>query len=401
MPNASRRSILQGAAAPLLASSGMLAANDQPTYGLIATGSRGRGLHGAFQKLGARCLALCDVYEPHLERARQMTPGNVKTYADYHALLDLKDLDFVVIASPDHHHRPMLEAALAAGKDVYLEKPLSMSLEESQAMIRAVRKTNRVVQIGMQRRSMGFIRQAKKVIDDGRLGPIVMVQAAWNWRFDMPLSNAPLEGKLDWERFLGAAPRRALEPRRFRWWRGFWDYSGGNITDQGTHLMDVVQWMTGSGAPVSATCQGQVVRAPGAEVPNVFSAVYEYPNFLATWTLNYRTTHNFDWSITFLGEEATMFMDRRGYKIYRSGPLTPEPWLWKGAPEVIEEVPDADRPEAHQQNFLECIRSRREPNCPIEVAAAAVAGPHMANLALRQGRKVRLGQDGLAVSESN
>jgi predicted dehydrogenase len=330
-----------------------------------------------------------------------MTPGAVQTYLDYRALLDRKDLDFVVIASPDHQHRPMLEAALAAGKDVYLEKPLSMSLEESQAMIRAVRASGRIVQIGMQRRSMPFIQQAKKVIDDGVLGPVVMVQAAWNWRFDMPLSNSPLEGKLDWERFLGPAPRRPLEPRRFRWWRGFWDYSGGNITDQGTHLMDVVQWMMGAPAPRSATCQGQVVRAPGVEVPNVFSAVFEYPGFIATWTLNYRTTHNFDWSISFLGEDATMLMDRRGYRVFRNGPLTPEPWAWKGSPELISEVPDTSPSEAHQQNFLDCLRQRKEPNCPVEIAAAAVAGPHMANLAFRQGRKVRLGADGLAQTESN
>ena len=98
------------------------------------------------------------------------------------------------------------------------------------------------------------------------------------------------------------------------------------MTDQGTHLMDVVQWMTGQGAPKSAVCQGQVTRVPGAEVPNVFSAVFEYPEFLATWTLNYRSTHDHDWSITFMGEKATMFMDRRGYRLFRDGGLMREPW---------------------------------------------------------------------------
>lgn len=291
----SRRHLLRSAA-PLVLSSRVFGANDKPNYGLIACGGRGRWLSGSFQKLGAQCVALCDVYQPYLDLAKSQSPAGVRTYVDYNDLLAHQGLDFVVIASPDHQHRPMLLAALAAGKDVYLEKPLSMSLQESQTMVSAVRQSRQVVQIGMQRRSMAFIRQAKQVIDDGRLGKVSMVKALWNWHFDMPLSNAPLEGRLDWDRFLGPAPKRPVEPRRFRWWRGFWDYSGGNITDQGTHLMDVVQWMTGSGAPLSAVCNGRVHMAD-CEVPNVFSATFEYPNFLATWTLNYRTTQQFDWSI--------------------------------------------------------------------------------------------------------
>lgn len=393
MSHWNRRDLLR--TAPLVLSSKM-GANDRPAYGLIACGSRGRWLSSSFQKLGAQCAALCDVYEPNLEIARSQSPAGVKTYGDYNDLLAHKGLDFVVIASPDHQHRPMLLAALAAGKDVYQEKPLSMTLEESQLMVKAVRQSKQIVQIGMQRRSMDFIRQAKQVIDDGRLGKVSMVKALWDWHFDMPLSNSPLPGKLDWDRFLGPAPKRALEPRRFRWWRGFWDYSGGNITDQGTHLMDVVQWMTGSGAPRSAVCSGRV-HMEDCEVPNVFSAVFEYPEFIATWTLNYRTTQQFDWSITFQGELATMVMDRHGYRLIKDGGLSPQPWTWKDKEELLGQVPDTGKAEAHQQNFLDCIQSRKEPNCPIEVAAAAVAGPHMANLALRQERKVKLGPDGLPV----
>lgn len=382
------------AAAPLVVPSRVFGANAALAYGLIGTGNRGRGLHRSFLSLGARCAALCDVYEPYLNMAKEMTPGGAAGFIDYRELLARRDIDFVVIATPDHQHAPMLEAALAAGKDVYLEKPLSMNIEESGRMIRMVRSHKKVVQIGMQRRSMGFIRQAKQVIDDGALGPLTMVKAMWNWHFDLPLSNEPLEGKLDWKGFLGPAPDREPEPRRFRWWRGFWDYSGGNMTDQGTHLMDVVQWMTGQGAPVSAVCQGQVQRVPGAEVPNVFTAIFEYPGFLATWTLNYRSTHDNDWSITFMGEKATMLMDRRGYRLYADGGLMREPWRYQEKPKVLAEVADTDKPEAHQKNFLDCLVSRNEPNCPIEVAAAAVAGPHMANLAYRKGRKIVMQQAG-------
>jgi len=378
----SRRSLIK-AAAPLFVPASAFGANDRPQLGLIATGSRGRGLLGAFQQCGAQFVALCDVYEPHLAAARKMVPNDCDTFTDYRRLLERGGLDAVVIASPDHQHKPMLLAALKANKDTYLEKPLSMSLEDSAEMAGAVKASNRIVQIGMQRRSMNFIRQAKKLLDDGTIGRVSLVKAMWNWNFALPLSNGPLEGKLDWDAFLGPATKRPLEPKRFRWWRGFWDYSGGNMTDQGTHLMDVVQWMTGSGAPLRAVCNGRV-DGVDCEVPNVFTAVFEYPQFLATWALNYRTTHEFDWSITFEGENATMFMDRKGYRVYRNGPYVGEPWSYKGSPELIAELPDTDPPSAHQQNFLDCIKSRKEPNCPIDVAAQAVAGPHMANRAWRQ-----------------
>jgi predicted dehydrogenase len=371
-------------------------ANDRPAFGLIGAGNRGPWLSQAFQKVGAECVAVCDVYQGYLERARQRSPKGVRTYVNHKDLLAQPGLDFVVIATPDHHHAPMLYDALAAGKDVYLEKPLSLTLPQSAEMVAAVRKTNKIVQIGMQRRSMNFIRQAKKLIDDGTLGKVSMVKAMWNWHFELPLDNSPLEAELNWDLFLGSAPKRPVEPRRFRWWRGFWDYSGGNMTDQGTHLMDVVQWMTGSGAPKSAVCQGQVIKAAGLEVPNVFTAVFEYPEMLATWTLNYRSTYEFDWSITFQGEEAAMVMNRKGLRLYRDPGASPKPWSQQVSGEPVKEIADNDEPEAHQQNFLDSIRTRQEPNCPVEIAAAAVAGPHLANLAYRLERKVRLNSEGTA-----
>jgi predicted dehydrogenase len=130
-------------------------------------------------------------------------------------------------------------------------------------------------------------------------------------------------------------------------------------------------------------------RQPPAEAPDVFSAVFEYPGFLATWTLNYCSTYDFDWSVTFQGDRATMVLDRTGYKVYKNGPALAEPWMQKDKPELIAQEADKDSATAHQQNFLDCIRTRQEPNCPVEVAAAAVAGPHMANLAWKEDRKVK------------
>ncbi len=392
----SRRSFLKGASstlavAPLYVPATARGANDRVTYGLIGTGNRGCGLNRTFQKVGGQCVALCDVYGPHLEQARADSPAGVKTYLDYHDLLAQDGIDFVINATPDHQHRPIFLAALDAGKDVYQEKPLSLNLAESRTMVDAARKTDRVVQIGMQRRSMRFIMRAKSLIEDGILGKISMAQARWDWHFCLPLDNSPLPGKLDWDRFLGPAPKRPLEARRFRWWRGFWDYSGGNMTDQGTHLMDVIQWLTGVGAPRSAVCQGKIINAPGAEVPNVFSAVFEYKDFIATWTLDYRTTYDNDWRITLIGEKGTMVLDRRGCRVFDDGGESSHPWSMKIKPEIIYQEADRDPSGAHMRNMVECVRSRKQPHCPIEVAAAAVAGPHMANIAYRENRKVRAG----------
>jgi predicted dehydrogenase len=389
-----RRQFIGMAAAPLFVPPRAFGANDRPAYGLIGTGNRGRSLNRAFQKLGAQCVALCDPYEPHLELARQESPAEVKTYLDYHDLLAQPGVDFVVIATPDHHHCPNLLAALAAGKDVYLEKPLSMSLEESARMAAAARRCKQIVQVGMQRRSMPFCIEVKRLVEQGVLGKVSMAKALWNWHFAKPLDNSPLPGKLDWERFLGPARKRPLEPRRFRWWRGFWDYSGGNMTDQGTHLMDVIQWMTNSGAPRAALCHGYIAKMLGAEAPDVFCAAFEYPDFMATWTLNYASSYENDWSIQIQGDQATLVLDRRGARLYKDPGLQQAPWNLTEPLELLRRIEDRSTGLEHQQNFLECIRSRQQPNCTVETAAAAVAGPHLANLAFRREKKMRLSADG-------
>jgi predicted dehydrogenase len=309
----------------------------------------------------------------------------VKTYVDYHDLLAQKDLDAVVIATPDHHHCPMLLAALDAGKDAYAEKPLSHSLEESQKMIAAVAKSKQVVQIGMQRRSAESIMKAKKLVDDGVLGRISMVRPQWHWNISKPLNNTPLPGNLDWNRFLGSAKKRSVEPMRYRSWRYFWDYSGGNMTDQGTHLMDVVQWFTKSGPPKSAIMHGYVGKMEGAEHPDVFTAVFEFPQFMATWTLDYENSYENGWSILFQGDKATMILDEDGYRIYA------EPWKRTNPPTYEEQAPVPV--ESHIQNFMDCVKSRKEPNSPVHIAAQAVAGPQMANIAFLRGKKVALSAD--------
>ncbi len=375
------------AAAPMLVPSRAFGANDRPAYGVIGTGGRGRYVSRVFQKLGAQCVALCDVYEPNLQLAQKDAP-EAKTYVDYHDLLAQQGIDFVLVGTPDHQHCPNLLDSLAAGKDVYLEKPMSHSLEESKKMIEATRKTKRIVQVGMQRRSAPVIAKAEKLVQDGVLGKISMVKPMWNWNIAKPLDNSPLKGELDWKRFQGPARKHELEPMRFRYWRYFWEYSGGNMTDQGTHLMDCVQRFTKSGPPKSAVCWGQVVKMKGAETPEVFCAVFEFPEFVATWTLNYCNSYENGWSILFQGDQGTMILDEAGYRVYQ------EPWAKKENRQPIHEVTEGVPIEAHVQNFLDCIKSRQEPTCPVEIGAQAVAGPHLANVAYHKGRQARLAPDG-------
>jgi predicted dehydrogenase len=382
-------STLAVAAAPLYVPQSAFGANDRIAYGVIAVGGRGRYLNQKFSKLGNQCVAVCDVYGPNLDKALVDTP-KAKKFEDYEDLLALKGMDAVVVASPDHHHCPMLLAALKAGKDVYLEKPLSKSLEESRKMIAAVRGTDRIVQIGMQRRSAPAILQAKKLVDDGVLGRVSLVRPQWFWNVAKPLNNTPLEGNLNWRRFLGDAYPRPLEPMRFRSWRYFHDYAGGNMTDQGTHLMDVVQWFMGTRGPKHAVSQGFVAKMTGAEHPDVFSATFGYDGFLVNWTLDYGNSYQNGWSIAFHGDKATMILDDAGFRVYA------EPWK-KDAPPTVEAaspVPIED----HITNFTECMRTRKQPNCTVEIAAQAVSGPHLANLAMFRERKVYLGEDGVSIS---
>jgi predicted dehydrogenase len=378
-----RRTFLASAlaAAPLFVPRSAWGANDRLAYGLVGAGGRGQYLNGNFQKLGAECVAIAEVYEPHTQSALKQSP-QAKTYVDYHDLLAQPGLDAVVVASPDHQHCPMLMAALAAKKDVCLEKPMSHSLEESRQMVEAVRKSQQVVQVGMQRRSAPSVIKAKEIVDSGILGKITLAKPMWNWNVSKPLNNSPLPGKLDWKRFLGDAKERDLEPMRFRSWRYFWDYSGGNMTDQGTHLMDVVQWFGGAGLAKSAVCYGQRAKNTGSEVPDVFCAVFEYEKLMATWTLNYCNDYEDDWSILFQGDEGTMHINNAGFRIWKE--------QWKNNREPVQTMAAPIPIEPHIQNFMDCVKSRKEPNAPVEVGASAVSAPHLANLAFHQQRQVSM-----------
>ena len=254
--------------------------------------------------------------------ALKLAREGAKSTMDYKELLADKDVVAVLNATPDHWHANILLDSVAAGKDVYTEKPFSYSIEEGTRMVEGVRATKQIVQVGMQRRSSEAVRGAKKLLDDGALGEIVLARAQWFWNLKPMPQKLSLEGKLDWERFQGPAKKRyPLDERRFFHWRNFSDYNGGHMTDQGTHLMDVIQWFCNQGKPpISAVCQGAIYVHKGGDVPDTFSAVYEYPSFIATWTLCYGNSYENGWKIFLQGKKATMDLDDDGYRVY------PGPW---------------------------------------------------------------------------
>ena len=372
----------------------VLGANDRIQMGIIGSGGRGRSVMNSFNKFAdqAEFIHVCDVYEPNINAALKLSRSGAKTTMDYRQLLEDKNVVAILNATPDHWHHNVLIDAVAAGKDAYTEKPFAYSIEQGAKMVKAVRATKQIVQVGMQRRSSEAVRGAKQIVDDGVLGEVVMARAQWFWnRKPMP-QKLQLEGKLDWERFQGPAKKRyALDERRFFHWRNFSDYNGGHLTDQGTHLMDVIQWFCNGGKPpVSAVCQGAIYVHKGADVPDTFSAVYEYPSFLATWTLCYGNSYEDAWKIHLQGKKATMVIDDDGYRVF------PEPWNRPNIPpKAIHEYKGGIPTEPHVKNFLDCVKSRQEPNAPVEVGHNAVTGPHLANLAMRAQKRIVLGADGM------
>lgn len=371
----------------------VIGANERIQMGIIGSGGRGRSVMGSFNKFADQVefIHVCDVYEPNINAALKLSRSGAKMTMDYRELLNNKDVVAILNATPDHWHAGVLMDAVAAGKDAYSEKPFSYSIEQGAKMVKAVRATKQIVQVGMQRRSSEAVRGAKKLVDDGVLGEVVMARAQWFWnRKPMP-KKLELAGKLDWERFQGPAKKHyPLDERRFFHWRNFSDYNGGHLTDQGTHLMDVIQWFCNDGKPPrSAVCQGAIYVHKGADVPDTFSAVYEYPTFLATWTLCYGNSYEDSWKIHLQGKKATMVIDDDGYRVF------PEPWQRPNIPpKAMHEYKGGIPTDPHVKNFLECVKSRQEPNAPVEVGHNAVTGPHLANMAMRAQRRVVLSDDG-------
>lgn len=383
-----RRTFLAGTGA-LSATAVMPAAaapSDQINVGVIGAGGRGQTLMDRFaQDPAVRLTAVCDVYEPNLEAGLSVAKGKAKAYRHYQELLADKSISVVIIATPEHWHHQMLLDALAAGKDVYVEKPLCHRPEQGVELINAVRKSDRIVQVGMQRRSYPLYLKARDIRAAGTLGDVRLVRTWW---VNNSLTSGPdrkLEGPLDWEQWQGPAPRHAMELDRFRNWRNYKDYSGGIVADQGAHIYDSIHLIRGVGFPSAVNASAGRVHNKQSETPETVVVVAEYPeDFLGVFTINYAGMHyptRLDQLNQFDGDQARMDVGREFLSVFPQANLD--------TPSITASGSFAQATDAHIQNFLECVRTRKEPNAPVEKGFQAALVIQMANLSLETGRRVK------------
>lgn len=361
---------------------------DRIRAGVIGAGGRGRLLTAEFREIGAEIPAVCDVYQPNLDAGLKAASTGARGYTDYRRLLDDPSLHAVIIATPDHWHARMVIDAVEAGKDVYVEKPLTHTIEEAFQVVEAVRRTKRIVQVGTQRRSAPLFQEAKSIIDSGRLGEVRLVNSWW-LNHQKSLAQRQLEGELDWQQWLGPAPRRPLDPMRFFNWYYYFDYSGGLLIGQAAHMVDVFHWFMNSAAPLAVTCSGGRVNLEGAEITDTASILIEYPeNYFAVFTLGYKAMRyhpRLDQLAQFHGSRARFDIGREHFVLY---PETSQPEL---TPEREESRPGSfgAATRDHIRNFLDCIRTRREPNAPVEAGLSAVIVLSMTLDSLRTGRRLK------------
>lgn len=399
--SALKTSAIAGAAlaAPLYIPNSVFGANENPVMGIIGSGGRGCDVMRKMIRLNAKFVAVSDVSDPKIkegvESAQINNDSKVEVYKEFERLLERKDLDAVLIATPEHQHCQQLVAAVQAGKDVYCEKPMSHTIEEGAWTVREVRKTDRIVQIGMQRRTAPLIAEGLKVMQSGILGDVNFVKAQWNWHASGPQNNQPLGFEVDWNRFQWPHTNIQFEPKYVRNWRVFSPFSGGISNDQGTHIMDVVQLYMGQVTPLAADGFGFIKGNIGADTPDVFTTTLQYPKFVATWTINYTSSFYDWWHILFQGEKGTMHLHRFGFQVYMDEDKPKD----RDLPEKARIDFQGDLPDVpHIENFMECMKSRQEPTAPVEVGHTAVCGPHLGNLAYHSGRRAKLNPEATETS---
>jgi len=401
--SSTRRQFLAAGAASVAAMSvetaAGFAANDTLNVACIGTGGRCRRLMQRLPRIpGVRIAAVCDIWEANLARAAELAdPNAIQEGTDFRRLLDRSDIDAVVIGSPDHWHTPMMIAACEAGKDVYVEKPLTHDLSEGPAAIEAQNRNNRIVQVGTQQRSMPHLQEARKILQSGVLGKVHKIRMTWNrnqsrWRKpDYNIDPATVK----WDRFLGNAPDQPFDEYRFRNWRWFWDFGGGIFTDLMVHWIDTAYWMLGMGDPASAASIGDHFAAEDLwETPDTVQTLLHYPDagLQAHFEGTFINHHNRA-SLMFLGTQANLYCDRGRYELRPERGKDVEPrQRVDGKRDILglDFYDEVDGALHHLTDWVESVRARKKPSCPVEEGVRSAATAHLANLSCRRGEIVRL-----------
>ena len=372
-----RRSFIIASGLTALASSRVLGANDTLRVGVIGAGGRMGDLLNAADKVSNyQIVAVSDVYGPRRDAIKQRSNGMATTHVNYHEVLE-QQIDAVLIAAPDHWHVRMAVDALAAGKDVYLEKPVTHTLEEGATLTRAVRSSNRILQCGMQQRSWSHFRDAVDLIQGGSLGRVPQVRTYWWQNYLASWQPKPVDTQaLDWKQWLGGAPDQPFSEEKFYRWRWFWDFGGGAMTDLFTHWIDVAHWAMRGDQPREAQMLGDKYIFEQWDCPDTVQAALRYPGFDVVYEGMMASSID-DGGLDFRGTEATLKLNRGGFGVYHEGVAG------KDNP-VVKAESFRDGTISHMQNFFDCIKSRKEPNAPVETGVAAARAGQIANLAYRR-----------------
>ncbi|MBL9135926.1 MAG: Gfo/Idh/MocA family oxidoreductase [Verrucomicrobiales bacterium] len=370
-----------------------VAASEKVRVGLVGCGGMGKGdLATFFLNPEVECPVVCDVDPKMIGEASKMVEEKrgrrPETAKDFRAVLDRKDVDCVLVATPDHWHALPTVLACQAGKDVYVEKPLATSIREGRAMITAAEKHQRVVQMGTQWRSGKHFAEAVAYVQSGKLGKVSLVRG-WAYHDWLPACPKKPDGDVpagvDYDFWLGPAPKHAFNPNRFHFnFRWFWDYAGGLMTDWGVHLINVMLWAMGPQPPKSVMSSGgNLNRDEAWETPDAQMAVYEFPDYMLVWEhkngvgigLNSRP-----WGMSFTGTDATLFLTDAGFEVLSE--------RRKGGEEPVKFPGSGDARPAHVRNFLDCVKSRQQPVENLVVGHHVSTVAHLGNVAFRAGRKI-------------
>jgi predicted dehydrogenase len=395
-------------------------ANDRVNVALIGCGGRGNTVGKLMKAVaGVEFVALCDVYDAQFANTREWAGARCKMVKDFRRVLEMKDVDALLIATPDHWHGIPAVLACQAGKDIYLEKPLAYSVKEGRKVLDAVHNNNRVMQVGTQHRSAPHYAEAAEIVRSGALGKIRFVRI-WNYVNMAPRGIGKAEDSdpppgADWDFFLGPAPERKFNKNRFiKTYRWFWDYGGGLISDFGVHRFDSLHQIMGVDTPISVSATGgRYDLEDGCETPDFVQATYEYPGFVMSYEASMLNSlgipgrtpgHNSygargEWDRphgeAFYGSNGTLVSSRIGFEIFPemeapSGPGAVGAGAGVGRLKMERKVvASADRTDLHVKNFIECVRSRKTPVADVRIGHKSTIIAHLGNIAYRTGRKIK------------
>lgn len=354
---------------------------DHIRVALVGCGNRGNYLMEVFGKNpGVEVTALCDVFGEKLRRTGEKAPA-ATLFDDHRQLLARSDVDAVIVATPDHWHAPIAIDAMNAGKDIYVEKPLTFQQHEGAKVIRAAQVNQRICQVGLQRRSATLFRRAKQeIVDSGKLGKVTYVRAVWHYGapYDLGDPHEPKPADLNWERFLGQVKRRPWNPHQYHHYRLYLDFGAGSMSDLMTHWIDVVHMFTGKTGPQSVSTAGGVfVAQDDRTAPDTVNVAFEYDGFTVTFESASLAGLPED-HIVFCGTNGTLTLNRNSYEFRPNAEQ--EAAVRVETPETFVEE--------HVANFLDCCRTRATPNCDATTGHHSAVPCHLAKLAYTRKKRV-------------